>query len=276
MAIADKLTELQATKTAIKTAIENKGQDLSGVPFTEYASKIDAIQGGETERSIKKYLEVGGKFAGAVEDFRNILEYNDTENRTDYYGLFSGMTKLKYVPLLNTKKGTNMNYLFNKCAMLVEVPNFDFSSCVHMQYTFGDCKTLTEIPSIDLRNVYSCVGVFNSCTNLTEIWIRNINAQYIVVGSGATWGHLLTRESALHLCKECLTNVNHARTITFATPVYDDLETLYVKLVPITDEMRAEDDLIDEKLPFEVCASTDEGAMTIASYMALKNWSIAK
>jgi hypothetical protein len=44
--IADRLTELQATKMAIKTAIEEKGQSLSGVPFTEYASKIREISGG--------------------------------------------------------------------------------------------------------------------------------------------------------------------------------------------------------------------------------------
>jgi hypothetical protein len=46
MAIADKLTELQATKTAIKTAIEGKGQDLTDIPFTRYAEKITAIEGG--------------------------------------------------------------------------------------------------------------------------------------------------------------------------------------------------------------------------------------
>lgn len=48
MSIADKLTELQETKTAIKTAIEGKlGENaLANVPFTGYAEKITAIQGG--------------------------------------------------------------------------------------------------------------------------------------------------------------------------------------------------------------------------------------
>ena len=38
--------------------------------------------------------------------------------------------------------------------------------------------------------------------------------------------------------------------------------------------MRAEDDLIDEKLPFEVCESADEGGMLTTDYVGLKNWSI--
>jgi hypothetical protein len=52
------------------------------------------------------------------------------------------------------------------------------------------------------------------------------------------------------------------------------LADVYVKVIPITDEMRAEDDLIDEKLPFEVCESTDEGAMLIKDYVLEKNWTL--
>lgn len=47
MSIADKLTELQSIKIAIKTAIEEKGQDLTDVPFTKFAEKIMAISGGK-------------------------------------------------------------------------------------------------------------------------------------------------------------------------------------------------------------------------------------
>lgn len=42
----EKLVGVDETKQAIKTAIESKGQDLTGVPFTEFAEKIMAISGG--------------------------------------------------------------------------------------------------------------------------------------------------------------------------------------------------------------------------------------
>ena len=107
---------------------------------------------------------------------------------------------------------------------------------------------------------------------MKEIWIKNIKVD-IQVGSGETWGHLLTEESLIHLVKE-LRDTGSAKTLTVSTPSLEKLSSVYVRTIDITDEMRAEDDLIDEKLPFEVCESTDEGAMLITDYVGLKNWSI--
>ena len=46
MTIADKLLELNDVKQDIKTAIEGKGVDMTGVPFTGYPTKIDSITTG--------------------------------------------------------------------------------------------------------------------------------------------------------------------------------------------------------------------------------------
>lgn len=44
--IAENLQTLNETKQAIKTAIEDKGQDLTDIPFTAYAQKIAEIKSG--------------------------------------------------------------------------------------------------------------------------------------------------------------------------------------------------------------------------------------
>lgn len=68
MSIADKLNELQATKVAIKNAIEEKGQDLTNVRFTEFAEKITAISGG------RKFTT--GTVTFAITETQNTVTHN--------------------------------------------------------------------------------------------------------------------------------------------------------------------------------------------------------
>lgn len=49
MAIADQLTQLNQIKLDIKQALINKGVDMTGIPFTEYAGKISIAGAGEIE-----------------------------------------------------------------------------------------------------------------------------------------------------------------------------------------------------------------------------------
>jgi hypothetical protein len=58
--IAENLQTLNETKQAIKTAIEEKGQDLSGVPFTAYAEKIAEIKSGGVEMTSGSFTRGGG------------------------------------------------------------------------------------------------------------------------------------------------------------------------------------------------------------------------
>lgn len=58
MAIADKLTQLNNVKLAIKNAIINKGVDMTSVAFTDYATKIDEISMG-ADLSNVKFLYAG-------------------------------------------------------------------------------------------------------------------------------------------------------------------------------------------------------------------------
>jgi hypothetical protein len=84
---------------------------------------------------------------------------------------------------------------------------------------------------------------------------------------------LLTLESLIGLCYE-LRDTGSSKTLTIGSANLAKLANVYVRAIEITDDMRAADDLIDEKLPFEVCESTDEGATLISEYVLLKNWQL--
>lgn len=197
----------------------------------------------------------------------------DTSNVTDIGYAFMECEKLRIVPPLNTSKAATVSYMFNSCIVLKTVPLLDFSAVKNMSGVFNSCLELKVIPALDIRNLASCAGPFNNCRAVTEMWVRNIKCD-LQVGSGTSWGHLLTVDSLTHLIYECR-DTGSNKTLTIGSANMEKLANTYVKTIDITDEMRAEDDLIDEKLPFVVCDSTDEGAMLITSYVRLKNWTLA-
>ena len=56
MTIADRLTDINNTKLAIKASIEAKGQTVGSIPFSEYPSKIAAIEGGGLTPVINEWV----------------------------------------------------------------------------------------------------------------------------------------------------------------------------------------------------------------------------
>ena len=198
----------------------------------------------------------------------------DTSKVTDMASTFKGCSNLTTIPQLDTSKVTSMFHLFNGCSNLTSIPQLDTSKVTNTNSMFSGCSNLTTIPQLDMRSATTNVSyMFQNCNSLAECWIKNIKIS-LQVGSGSTYGHLLTLESLLHLIKECV-KMSTALKLTVGSANLTKLEGIYVKLIEITDEMRAEDDLIDSKYPFEVCESTDEGAMAITDYYGLKNLTVA-
>ena len=197
----------------------------------------------------------------------------DTSSATDIAGMFIGCSSLTTIPQLDTSSVTDMNQMFSGCTNLTTIPQLDTRSVTNMKYMFRNCSSLTTIPQLDTSSATHMDSIFSGCTNLTNCYLRNIKSS-LIVGSGTTYGHLLTVDSLLYMIKE-LVNTGSSKTLTMGTANTAKLSNTYVKLINITDEMRAEDDLINSKLPFEVCEKTDEGALAILTdYVALKNWSI--
>lgn len=230
----------------------------------------------------------------------------DTTNVTTMEGMFHSCEALTNLDLsnFNTSNVENMSYMFANCNALasLNVSNFDTSNVTTMYHMFNGCDALTtlDLSSFDTSNVTTMTSMFQGCINLTTILgelnlIKTVNTsstfyncrnltnvtlkniqRSLQIGSGTAYGHLLTNESLINTFKE-LWNLtgSTSHTLTLSTTSKENIANIYVKLVDVTDEMRAEDQYIDNKKPCVVCDSTDEGAMTLTEYAISKNWAIA-
>lgn len=307
--IAENLLELQQTKANIKTAIEGKGQDLTDVPFTQYANKISAIQtGGGEDRlqwicdNVKSLRYTFYYYGGETQDYE-ILNGLDTSKVTNMSYMFSytsvgdldltildvssvtDFSSLFYraapqnldVSNWNTSSATNMGSMFNECGRLnnLDLSSWDTSNVTSISSMFYGCRTMDTISNINLISATSLSNLFYNCVNLTNLMIYNIKKS-LTIGSGTSYGTKLTLDSIIHTIKELwdLTG-STSQKLTMSTASKNLITDVYVKLVDITDDMIAQDENIIYKKPCIVCESTDEGAMTITEYVTSKNWAIA-
>ena len=130
--MSENLIALQTAKANIKTAIESKGQDLTDVPFTQYADKINAIQtgGGESEEVFKSVLEgsvTSIKIPDGVKTLTSHLFYENTN-----------LTSVEFPDGLENIG----EYLFYKCSSLGETVSIPDSVTIIGAYAFGNCTNL--------------------------------------------------------------------------------------------------------------------------------------
>lgn len=179
------------------------------------------------------------------------------------FGQTSKLETISYLDLSNLEDGTSM---FNSCgASSIHILNT--INLNKAQLMFNNCPNLVTLDRLDLINVTSNTyagNIFNNCPNLTNLTVLNIKVN-LTVGNGTSYGHLLTIKSLLNTCQECIKQ-SSAKTLTVGSENLAKLSNIYVKLTDTTNTT---------KYPMEQCESTDEGAMLVADYMALKNWSLA-
>ena len=171
---------------------------------------------------------------------------------------------------LDISNVTNLTKAFFHCEKVSKIILSNTSKVVYMTSAFEYCLSATDIGNLNMINVNtSSIGnVFYGCRNLTNLILYNIK-QSLIIGSGSSWGHLLTVDSLINTIKE-LIDTGSSRTLTIGSANLAKIENVYVRL---TGE--AEEDEANPKYPCEVCESTDEGAMTIIAYANSKNWTIA-
>ena len=186
--------------------------------------------------------------------------------------MFNGCQRLTTIPSLDTSTVTTMQRTFASCVNLTTVPSLDTSNVTSFEYAFAQCVNLTAIQELDVRNGIDMTKMLLSCASLKHLYLRNIKSS-LQVASGTSYGHLLTVDSLVSLIYE-LRYQGSGRILTIGSVNLEKLANVYVRTITITDKMRAEDDFIDEKTPFERCESDDEGAILITDYIRFKNWSL--
>lgn len=201
----------------------------------------------------------------------------NTSNVTNMSSMFYWCANLTTIPDLDVSNVTNVDAMFQNCGALTAIPQLDTRKVTNMKNMFRGCSALPTIPLVDMRSVTSSSNtssMFSSCNALTNLTLKNIRVS-LQIGSGASYGHLLTDASIVNTFQELwdLTG-GTAQTLTLSTPSNARTSEIYVKLIDITDEMREQDEYIDNKKPCVVCESTDVGAMTLKEYGISKNWQI--
>lgn len=165
---------------------------------------------------------------------------------------------------IDTSKVTNMKTMFSSCSNLITIPQLDTSSCTNMYEMFTGCSNLTTIPQLNMNNVTNTKSMVSWCKKLSYLKLLNVKVS-LQIGSGTNWGHLIEKDCLIQIISE-LIDTGSSKTLTMGTANKEKIADTYVKLL--------EDDGTG-KHPFEVCTSTDEGAMTIEAYCNSKNWTLA-
>ena len=173
MTTVEKLNYLISIKSDIKTAIENKGVDMTGVSFLGYAGKIGEIVSGigYTDRDV-----IEGRYQYNISNsasfvYSSAFEYKAVQTVDLPNCLYVGNKAFFYCTSLTTVNlpscTTLYEYAFKSCNNLsyISLPNVTMVS----GYCFGNCTALQTIslPKCSYLNRYA----FWSCYNLNTIYM---------------------------------------------------------------------------------------------------------
>ena len=176
MSIADKLTLLINTKQDIKSAISEKGVEVTG-GMTTYADAIRRIETGGGGDSF--YVPVGLKFAYKYppkSDTYNIPKFTLpklilADGYTDGTYMFDGNESLTSLNGIYSSNSSliDCRYMFNNCISLESILHLDSSNVTDMSYMFYNCKNLTTIPQMITSSVTNMSHMFRECSSLATI-----------------------------------------------------------------------------------------------------------
>lgn len=194
--IVDELLKLQQTKTSIKQALIDKGQNPTD-EFASYADNISNIVAGDNifeaigYTKTPGYLQAGINYAKEILDSWEVGTPSSLKSRSfdkdlnltlfpavdtaNYDSIsFTDCSNLQYVPFINTSKMQNTTFMFKGCSSLLEIEgisDWDTEEVVSAANTFEGCS---KIKNLDLSkwNLDKCTSIsnmFEDCTSLESI-----------------------------------------------------------------------------------------------------------
>ena len=193
----------------------------------------------------------------------------NTSQVTTVRAMFTDCSQITTLPEMDLSNCTDMIRFAQRCSNLKSVPMYNTRNVKSFESVLQLCRELVDGPCWDARNVTSFYSAFSWCDKMTNLGLKNIKVNLDLATCSA-----LQIDSCINLVRECI-NTGSTRTIYFPRKLQAQIGSIYIKPIEITDEMREEDDLIGEKSPFEVCDSTDDGAILLTNYAPSKNWNIA-
>lgn len=238
-----------------------------------YAESIPSITLNTTNKLTT--LDSTFRYARAFTD----ISISDTSGVTTFYYTFQYCNKLENLSPIDASSAVTLYFAFTNCQKIKTITINNTNNVTSFYGTFNDCPALETIDGVlNMIKATTLQSIFANCKALKNVTLKNIK-QNLQIGSGTTWGHLLTNASLLNTAQELWDNTDSAlggtRTLTMSATSKTNIQSIYVKLIDVTDEMIANDEYISNKKPCVECASTDEGAMTLEEYILSKGWAIA-
>ena len=167
MSIADKLTLLINTKQDIKSAISEKGVEVTG-GMTTYADAIRRIETGGGGGGDSFYVPIGLKFAYKRSDnyyyapeftLPNLILADDYDDASHMFDGNKSLTSINGIHSSNSL--LSCSYMFAGCNSLQTIPQFITTWVMDMSFMFKDCFKLKSIPLLDATHLEIITNIFN-------------------------------------------------------------------------------------------------------------------
>ena len=154
-------------KDGSETFVNNVNETASVCPETEGQNeygwnKITVNVGGKAK------LPNGIKFSNSSinGEFPDIFDFSEVTNFSSMFSTITGMTS---IPMIDTSQATSMGACFEYCRFLTTIPKFNTSKNKNMYKMFKECERLESIPKLDTSNVTSWDECFWGCKKLTTL-----------------------------------------------------------------------------------------------------------